>query len=72
MTNDNNRSRRDERFAKRKAWFEARLKGLREKAQEYRRMNKVLRVGRTPDAQVALIAKLFPGPLNNPPPDLPP
>ena len=44
-----------ERFTKRKAEVEARLKTLREKAEEYRRMNKALRVGRTPDILIEVL-----------------
>ena len=44
-----------ERFTKRKTEVEARLKSLREKAEEYRRMNKALRVGRTPDILIEVL-----------------
>ena len=44
-----------ERFTKRKAEVESRLKSLREKAEEMRRMNKALRVGRTPDTLVEVL-----------------
>lgn len=44
-----------ERFTTRKAEAEARLKSLREKAEEYRRMNKALRVGRTPDILIDVL-----------------
>ena len=44
-----------ERFTKRKAEVEARLKNLREKADECRRMNKALRVGRTPDILIEVL-----------------
>ena len=44
-----------ERFTKIKAEVEARLKTLREKAEEYRRMNKALRVGRTPDILIEVL-----------------
>lgn len=44
-----------ERFTKRKIEAEARLKSLREKAEEYKRMNKALRVGRTPDILIEVL-----------------
>ena len=44
-----------ERFTQRKIEVEARLKSLREKADEYRRMNKALRVGRTPDILIGVL-----------------
>lgn len=44
-----------ERFTHRKIEVEARLKTLREKADEYRRMNKALRLGRTPDILVDVL-----------------
>lgn len=44
-----------ERFTTRKAEVEVRLKSLREKADEYRRMNKALRVGRTPDILIDVL-----------------
>ena len=44
-----------ERFTTRKVEVEARLKSLREKADEYRRMNKALRVGRTPDILIDVL-----------------
>ncbi len=44
-----------ERFTARKAEVEARLKSLREKADECRRMNKALRVGRTPDILIEVL-----------------
>lgn len=44
-----------ERFTTRKAEVEARLKSLRAKADEYRRMNKALRVGRTPDILIDVL-----------------
>lgn len=44
-----------ERFTTRKAEVEARLKSLREKADEYRRMNKALRLGRTPDILIDVL-----------------
>lgn len=44
-----------ERFTARKAEADARLKSLREKADECRRMNKALRVGRTPDILIEVL-----------------
>jgi hypothetical protein len=44
-----------ERFTQRKAEVESRLKLLRAKAEEMRRMNKALRVGRTPDTLVEVL-----------------
>ncbi|MES2686243.1 MAG: nucleotidyltransferase domain-containing protein [Pseudomonadota bacterium] len=44
-----------ERFTTRKAEVEARLKSLRAKADDYRRMNKALRVGRTPDILIDVL-----------------
>ena len=44
-----------ERFTKRKGEVQERLKTLREKAEEYRRMNKALRVGRTPDVLIDVL-----------------
>lgn len=44
-----------ERFMTRKAEVDARLKALREKADECRRMNKALRVGRTPDILIEVL-----------------
>lgn len=44
-----------ERFTKRKVEVEARVKSLRERADEYRRMNKALRVGRTPDVVIDVL-----------------
>jgi hypothetical protein len=44
-----------ERFTKRKEEVEARLKSLRAKAEECRRMNKALRVGRTPDILIDVL-----------------
>ena len=44
-----------ERFTNRKIEVEARLKSLREKAEEYRRMNKALRVGRTPEVFIEVL-----------------
>ncbi|MEO7390727.1 MAG: GSU2403 family nucleotidyltransferase fold protein, partial [Ramlibacter sp.] len=44
-----------ERFTRRKVEVEARLKALREKVAEYRRMNKALRVGRTPDVLIDVL-----------------
>jgi hypothetical protein len=44
-----------ERFTKRKEEVEARVKSLRAKADECRRMNKALRVGRTPDILIDVL-----------------
>lgn len=44
-----------EKFTQRKMEVEARLKSLREKAAEYKRMNKALRVGRTPDILIEVL-----------------
>jgi len=44
-----------ERFTKRKEEVEARVKSLRAKAEECRRMNKALRVGRTPDILIDVL-----------------
>jgi hypothetical protein len=44
-----------ERFTTRKAEVDARVKTLREKANEYRRMNKALRIGRTPDILIDVL-----------------
>lgn len=44
-----------ERFTTRKAEVEVRLKSLRAKADDYRRMNKALRVGRTPDILIDVL-----------------
>ena len=44
-----------EKFTSRKIEVEARLKSLRGKADEYRRMNKALRVGRTPDILIDVL-----------------
>lgn len=44
-----------ERFMQRKREVGERLKTLREKAEEYRRMNKALRVGRTPDVLIDVL-----------------
>lgn len=44
-----------ERFTKRKQEVEERLKSLRAKADETRRMNKALRVGRTPDVLIEVL-----------------
>ena len=44
-----------ERFTKRKGEIAARLKSLRAKADECRRMNKALRVGRTPDVLIDVL-----------------
>lgn len=44
-----------ERFTTRKAEVDARLKSLRERADECRRMNKALRVGRTPDILIEVL-----------------
>ena len=44
-----------ERFMKRKGEVQARLKSLRERADEYRRMNKALRVGRVPDTLIEVL-----------------
>lgn len=44
-----------ERFTQRKAQVESRLKALREKALECRRMNKALRVGRTPEILIDVL-----------------
>lgn len=44
-----------ERFMQRKTEAETRVKALREKAEECRRMNKALRVGRTPDMLVNVL-----------------
>jgi hypothetical protein len=44
-----------ERFMKRKVEVEARLKSLRATADDYRRMNKALRVGRTPDILIEVL-----------------
>lgn len=44
-----------ERFTRRKAEVEARLKSLRERAEEMRRMNKALRLGRTPDVLIDIL-----------------
>lgn len=44
-----------ERFTKRKEEVGARVKSLRERADEYRRMNKALRVGRTPDVVIDVL-----------------
>ncbi len=44
-----------ERFTQRKAEIEARLKSLRAKADEVKRMNKALRVGRTPDILIDVL-----------------
>jgi hypothetical protein len=44
-----------ERFMKRKLEVEARLKRLRATSDEYRRMNKALRIGRTPDILIDVL-----------------
>ena len=44
-----------ERFTKRKEEVEVRVKSLRAKAEECRRMNKALRVGRTPDILIDVL-----------------
>lgn len=48
-----------ERFMARKVEVEARLKALREKADECRRMNKALRVGRTPEILIGVLNALM-------------
>ena len=44
-----------EKFTQRKTEVEARLKSLRAKADEVKRMNKALRVGRTPDILIDVL-----------------
>ena len=44
-----------QKFTQRKTEVEARLKSLRAKADEVKRMNKALRIGRTPDILIAVL-----------------
>jgi hypothetical protein len=48
-----------ERFTKRKEEVEVRVKSLRAKAEECRRMNKALRVGRTPDILIDVLSTMM-------------
>lgn len=50
---------RYQRFMSRKTEVEARVKALRQKADECRRMNKALRVGRTPDMLIDVLSAMM-------------